>query len=65
MVVTMVYIHNWGGTTIVLSGAPSEPQGPPQDQVGEWICLRFRRSALLRLGIITKDEQVGWLTAVP
>mmetsp|Transcript_11231 Transcript_11231/g.24788 ORF Transcript_11231/g.24788 Transcript_11231/m.24788 type:complete len:427 (-) Transcript_11231:34-1314(-) len=28
-----------------------------QDQVGEWICLRFRRSALLRLGIITKDEQ--------
>ena len=56
----MVYIHNWGGTTVVLSGAPSDRWRAPQDQVGEWICLRFRRSALLRLGIITKDEQVGF-----
>ncbi|CAK9102801.1 unnamed protein product [Durusdinium trenchii] len=28
-----------------------------QDVPGDWICLRFRRSALLRLGIITRDEQ--------
>lgn len=28
-----------------------------QDVTGEWVCLRFRRSALRRLGIITKDEQ--------
>eukprot|EP00928_Gymnodinium_smaydae_P011334 TRINITY_DN14196_c0_g1_i1.p1 TRINITY_DN14196_c0_g1~~TRINITY_DN14196_c0_g1_i1.p1 ORF type:complete len:279 (+),score=48.86 TRINITY_DN14196_c0_g1_i1:120-956(+) len=28
-----------------------------QDVVGEWVCLRFKRSALRRLGIITKDEK--------
>lgn len=28
-----------------------------QDVPGDWICLHFRRSALLRLGIITRDEQ--------
>lgn len=28
-----------------------------QDVSGSWVCLRFRRSALLRLGIVTKDEK--------
>eukprot|EP00435_Cladocopium_sp_Y103_P044585 s696_g12.t1 len=37
--------------------ATAVPSRLLDDQPGEWICLRFRRSALLRLGIITKDEQ--------
>mmetsp|Transcript_89016 Transcript_89016/g.157648 ORF Transcript_89016/g.157648 Transcript_89016/m.157648 type:complete len:417 (+) Transcript_89016:52-1302(+) len=28
-----------------------------QDVPGDWICLRFRRSSLLALGIVTKDEK--------
>mmetsp|Transcript_115748 Transcript_115748/g.368063 ORF Transcript_115748/g.368063 Transcript_115748/m.368063 type:complete len:415 (+) Transcript_115748:58-1302(+) len=28
-----------------------------QDVPGDWICLRFRRSALRRLGLVTKDER--------
>jgi uncharacterized protein (DUF952 family)/mannose-6-phosphate isomerase-like protein (cupin superfamily) len=28
-----------------------------QDVRGEWVCLRFRRSALQRLGIMMRDEQ--------
>ncbi|CAJ1364571.1 unnamed protein product [Effrenium voratum] len=28
-----------------------------QDVPGDWVCIRFRRSALRRLGIITRDEQ--------
>lgn len=28
-----------------------------QDVPGDWVCLRFRRSALKRVGIITKDEK--------
>ena len=28
-----------------------------QDVPGEWVCLRFKRSALRRSGIITKDEE--------
>jgi len=28
-----------------------------QDVVGEWVCLRFKRSALRALGIITRDEE--------
>mmetsp|Transcript_5615 Transcript_5615/g.13190 ORF Transcript_5615/g.13190 Transcript_5615/m.13190 type:complete len:414 (+) Transcript_5615:92-1333(+) len=28
-----------------------------QDVEGEWLCLRFKRSALLKLGIIVKDER--------
>lgn len=28
-----------------------------QDAKGDWVCLRFRRSALRKLGIVTKDEQ--------
>eukprot|EP00420_Gonyaulax_spinifera_P035378 CAMPEP_0197880706 /NCGR_PEP_ID=MMETSP1439-20131203/8418_1 /TAXON_ID=66791 /ORGANISM="Gonyaulax spinifera, Strain CCMP409" /LENGTH=404 /DNA_ID=CAMNT_0043500269 /DNA_START=60 /DNA_END=1274 /DNA_ORIENTATION=- len=27
-----------------------------QDVEGDWVCLRFRRSALRRLGIVTRDE---------
>jgi len=28
-----------------------------QDVPGEWVCLRFRRSALKKLGIVTRDEK--------
>mmetsp|Transcript_104122 Transcript_104122/g.261050 ORF Transcript_104122/g.261050 Transcript_104122/m.261050 type:complete len:415 (-) Transcript_104122:295-1539(-) len=28
-----------------------------RDVPGEWLCLRFRRSALRRLGIVTRDER--------
>jgi len=28
-----------------------------QDVEGDWVCLRFRRSALRRLGIVTRDEE--------
>jgi uncharacterized protein (DUF952 family) len=28
-----------------------------QDVPGDWVCLRFRRSALLHLGITTRDEE--------
>lgn len=28
-----------------------------QDVAGEWVCLRFRRSALRKLGIVTRDEK--------
>merc|ERR1712232_492982 len=28
-----------------------------QDVKGEWLCLRFRRSALQRRGIVTRDEE--------
>jgi len=28
-----------------------------QDVAGDWVCLRFRRSALRRLGIATRDER--------
>eukprot|EP00440_Ansanella_granifera_P004300 gb/GFBE01004662.1/.p1 GENE.gb/GFBE01004662.1/~~gb/GFBE01004662.1/.p1 ORF type:complete len:420 (+),score=87.31 gb/GFBE01004662.1/:1-1260(+) len=28
-----------------------------QDVPGDWVCLRFRRSALKRLGIVTRDEK--------
>jgi len=28
-----------------------------QDVVGDWVCLQFRRSALRRLGIVTRDER--------
>mmetsp|Transcript_100343 Transcript_100343/g.323847 ORF Transcript_100343/g.323847 Transcript_100343/m.323847 type:complete len:420 (+) Transcript_100343:87-1346(+) len=28
-----------------------------QDVPGDWVCLRFRRSSLLKVGIVTRDEE--------
>ena len=43
---------------------PFFPEFELQDAKGDWVCLRFRRSALRKLGIVTKDEQVRCSWAV-